>query len=254
MDKLERAKRYIKARSCKDERPGFHVTPPVGWMNDPNGVSEYQGKIHLFYQFHPYRDVWGPMHWGHYMTQDFIQWTELPVALAPDREYDAEGCFSGSALVVDGRHYLVYTGVEKKDDVVLQQQCVAEGDGIVYRKIKNEPIISGEMLPAQFSRIDFRDPKIWKDGDTYFLLAGNRNEQGLGQLVLFCSKNMSDWQYSKVFLEHDARYGTMWECPDFFALDGSYVVIISPQDMPARKLKFHNGNNAILQKRDTRIP
>ena len=131
---------------------------------------------------------------------------------------------------------------------------MAEGDGIVYRKIKNEPIISGEMLPAQFSRIDFRDPKIWKDGDTYFLLAGNRNEQGLGQLVLFCSKNMSDWQYSKVFLEHDARYGTMWECPDFFALDGSYVVIISPQDMSARKLKFHNGNNAILQKRDTRIP
>ena len=37
----------------KNERPLFHVTPPVGWMNDPNGFSVYNGKVHLFYQYHP---------------------------------------------------------------------------------------------------------------------------------------------------------------------------------------------------------
>ena len=71
----------------------FHMMPPTGWMNDPNGFSAYQGKVHLFYQFHPYSEVWGPMHWGHYETEDFIKWRELPVALAPDKAYDEAGCF-----------------------------------------------------------------------------------------------------------------------------------------------------------------
>lgn len=62
-------------------------------MNDPNGFSAYQGKVHLFYQFHPYSEVWEPMHLGHYETEDFIKWTELPVALAPDKAYDEAGCF-----------------------------------------------------------------------------------------------------------------------------------------------------------------
>ena len=30
-------------------RPKFHLTPCVGWTNDPNGFSVYQGKTHLFY-------------------------------------------------------------------------------------------------------------------------------------------------------------------------------------------------------------
>ena len=47
------------------ERPAFHATPTIGWMNDPNGFSFYQGKCHLFYQYHPYSNEWGPMHWGH---------------------------------------------------------------------------------------------------------------------------------------------------------------------------------------------
>lgn len=77
----------------KNERPLFHVTPPVGWMNDPNGFSVYNGKVHLFYQYHPYSTEWGPMHWGHQVSDDLIRWEQLPVAIAPDTIYDAEGCF-----------------------------------------------------------------------------------------------------------------------------------------------------------------
>ena len=94
MDKFRKVNTYIdENRIPREKLPVFHVTPPCGWMNDPNGFSAYQGKVHLFYQFHPYSEVWGPMHWGHYETEDFIKWTELPVALAPDKAYDEAGCF-----------------------------------------------------------------------------------------------------------------------------------------------------------------
>ena len=80
-----------------DQRPAFHVTPTIGWMNDPNGFSFYKGEYHLFYQYHPYSNEWGPMHWGHVKSKDLIRWERLPAALAPDQEYDQNGCFSVSA-------------------------------------------------------------------------------------------------------------------------------------------------------------
>ena len=115
MDKLRKANIYIdENRIPREKLPVFHVTPPCGWMNDPNGFSAYQGKVHLFYQFHPYSEIWGPMHWGHYETKDFIKWTELPVALAPDQTYDEAGCFSGSGIETENGHLLVIQELWKK--------------------------------------------------------------------------------------------------------------------------------------------
>ena len=101
-------------RILPENRPLLHLSPLVGWMNDPNGFSYYQGQYHLFYQYHPYDITWGPMHWGHAVSKDLLHWTYLPVVMAPDNDYDSFGCFSGSALELpDGRHMLMYTGVRK---------------------------------------------------------------------------------------------------------------------------------------------
>lgn len=140
MTKLEKANQYQEQnRIDQREKPVFHVTAPVGWMNDPNGFSIYQGRVHLFYQYHPYSSDWGPMHWGHFVSDDFVKWEGLPVALAPDSDYDAAGCFSGSAIETDEGHVLVYTGVmesEQEDGTkeVIQHQCLAIGDGVSYEK------------------------------------------------------------------------------------------------------------------------
>ena len=250
MNKTEKANSYISENKVPPEqRPAFHVTAPVGWINDPNGFSAYQNKYHLFYQYHPYSDVWGSMHWGHCTSCDFIKWDDLPVAIAPDENYDANGCFSGSAIETDEGHALVYTGLLEKEEngkkKISQNQCLAFGDGVAYKKYGNNPIIDGNMLPEGFSREDFRDPKIWYDDNMFYLVAGNRKSDGLGQVVLFKSENLRNWQYVTVLAENNGRYGKMWECPDFFELDDKNVLIVSPQDMRAYKHKFYNGNHSI---------
>ena len=104
---LRDARRYEEAMAqniTDQERPEFHLSPRVGWMNDPNGFSYYKDKFHLYYQYYPYDSQWGPMHWGHVVSDDLLHWEYLPSAIAPDMPYDYVGCFSGSAIELpDGK-------------------------------------------------------------------------------------------------------------------------------------------------------
>ena len=231
------------------ERPSFHLSAPVGWINDPNGFSSFSGEYHLFYQYHPYDIKWGPMHWGHSKTKDFIKWEQLPAALAPDEEYDKGGCFSGSAIEVDGKHVLIYTGVVDKieDDgshLIRQTQCIAIGDGVDYEKLDCNPVITSDSLPQGSSLEDFRDPKMWKDGDYFYTVVGSRHADESGQILLYKSTDLRNWSFVTILDRSENKLGRMWECPDFFNLDGSDIMIISPQEVKAEGLKFHNGHNA----------
>ena len=52
--KLEEARSYEKEAMEKgtvSPKQSFHVCAPVGWINDPNGFSEYKGEYHLFFQY-----------------------------------------------------------------------------------------------------------------------------------------------------------------------------------------------------------
>lgn len=229
-------------------RPAYHLTPTIGWMNDPNGFSLYKGEYHLFYQYHPYDTKWGPMHWGHVKTKDFIHWERLPAAMAPDMDYDRNGCFSGSAIELDdGRQLLVYTGVKavREENGELrehQTQCVAVGDGLNYEKYEENPVITADDLPAGGSPFDFRDPKIWREGDTFYLVVGNRPADGSGSILMYESADGLRWKYKGVLAACHNQFGRMWECPDFFELNGKYVLLTSPQEMTAIGLEFHAGN------------
>lgn len=243
------AERYIPA----EERPLFHLTPRTGWMNDPNGLSWYKGEYHLFYQYYPYDTVWGPMHWGHAATRDLIHWDYRPCALAPDSFPDREGgCFSGGAAELpDGRHLLMYTGCRREKhadgtECDVQTQNLATGDGTDYQKYEGNPVLSELNLPAGASRVDFRDPKIWRDADgSWKCVVANRAEDQTGQLLLFTSADAFHWSYKCTLAANHGRYGRMWECPDYFEMDGRSVILVSPQDMEADDQGFHAGNNSM---------
>lgn len=234
------------------ERPAFHATPTIGWMNDPNGFSLYKGEYHLFYQYHPYSNEWGPMHWGHLKSRDFIRWERLPAAMAPDKNYDIAGCFSGSAIELpDGRQLLLYTGVQRGHNSEgflqdIQTQCVAIGDGVDYEKCLENPVLEKKDLPEGGSSIDFRDPKIWREADgTYYAVIGNRTEDGSGAILLYRSVDALQWEYVRTVDRCYNQYGRMWECPDFFPLDGKQVLFTSPQEMSPVGLEFHAGNGTV---------
>lgn len=252
---LREARKYEEASEkmiAREDRPAFHLSARTGWMNDPNGFSYYGGKYHLFYQYHPYDCHWGPMHWGHAVSEDLLHWEYLPAALAPDESYDKDGCFSGSAATLpDGRHLLMYTGVLKEQQnnggiCETQTQCLAVGDGTDYEKYENNPVITVKDLPEGCSGHDFRDPKMWqKEDGTYCCVIGNRPADGSGQILLFASPNGFEWQYKKVLAFNGSRFGKMWECPDFFKLGEKWVLLTSPQDMLPSGFEYHNGNGTL---------
>ena len=252
---LREARKYEETFEKKigtEDRPGFHLSTRVGWMNDPNGFSYYQGKYHLFYQYHPYDPYWGPMHWGHAVSEDLLHWEYLPAALAPDQDYDRDGCFSGSAVTLpDGKQLLMYTGVKRipvsdgefRDE---QTQCLAIGDGIDYVKYEHNPILDREDIPEGCSKADFRDPKMWQEEDgTYRCVVANRAADGSGQILLYTSLDGLDWKFKSVLSANHNRFGVMWECPDFFQLDKKAVLLCSPMDMLPEGFEYHNGNGTL---------
>ncbi len=252
---LRDARRYeeiIERTISEPQRPLFHLTPRCGWMNDPNGFSVYDGQYHLFYQYYPYYSKWGPMHWGHAVSRDLLHWDYLPAALAPDQLYDQRGCFSGSAITMeDGRQLLMYTSVGETTDPAgydsgIQTQSIAIGDGEEYEKYEGNPVITEADLPPGFSRYDFRDPKMWRASDgTYIVAVANRADDGGGKILLFRSNDLLHWKYWKVLAANHGRFGSMWECPDFFGLDGRHVLLVSPQDMHPSGFEYHNGNGTL---------
>ena len=249
---LQNAQRYeseAERSISPEERPLFHLSSRVGWMNDPNGLSRYRGEYHLFYQYHPYDSHWGPMHWGHAVSKDLLAWRYLPAALAPDESYDLGGCFSGGALELpDGRHLLMYTGVADETQPngevrAVQTQNLAFGDGIHYRKFEKNPVITAADLPAGCSRFDFRDPRIWRleDGSFRAMVACDRVDAD-GQMLLFGSDDLTHWKYLSTPAQNNGRLGLMWECPDWFELDGYQVLLARAQDMLPKGFEYHNGN------------
>lgn len=240
--KLTEAREYEANESKRispKQRPVFHVTPYIGWLNDPNGFSYYKGQFHLFYQYHPYSIEWGPMHWGHVVSDDLLHWKYLPCAMTVDAEYDKNGVFSGSATELpDGRQLLMYTGVSEIQEPGselkknCQTQCLAIGDGLNYQKWKNNPVIDPSMMPEGTSKEDFRDPKIVPQEDgTYRCYVSTKASDGGGEILVYRSEDGFHWEYSNILTKNGNRVGKMWECPDFFTLDGKQVLFVSPMEI-----------------------
>ena len=243
---LKRARKYEAENnnSYLKDRPAFHFTPYIGWMNDPNGFSFYKGQFHLFYQYYPYGLGWNSMHWGHAVSKDLLHWEYLPAALAPENKYDSFGVFSGSSIELpDGQQLLMYTGVTKNNDKDTQLQCVATGDGINYKKFAGNPVIGKNLFPEGFNSQHFRDPKIWRAADgSYYCISVSCKNDGNGAILLFHSPDAFSWSYEGVLLENKGNIGKMWECPDYFELDGKDIILISPQNMLPQQDKYMAGS------------
>jgi beta-fructofuranosidase len=223
----------------------YHVSPQANWMNDPTGFSFFNNEYHLFYQHYPYDHTWGLMHWAHVKSKDLVHWEHMPIALTPSESYDADGCFSGSAIEINNKLLLMYTGhvitgTNSDDDLIETQAIAISSDGAVFEKIDENPVI--KSLPeGDFHQGHFRDPKIWKNENTYYAIIGSTTkDKTKGQAVLFKSINLTEWAFVTTVAKAGNNQGTMWECPDLFELNKKYILIISPQGICPEGMYYHN--------------
>ena len=206
----------------------YHYRPKRGWINDPNGLVYFKGYYHIFYQHAPdYEVPWQqPMHWGHARTKDLLTFEELPVALCPDAPYDADGCWSGTAIVKDDTLYLFYASVLKDAQGKHSRQTVSVAyskDGIHFEKYEGNPVI--DRFPPDGGK-DFRDPAVCCiDGKYYCVMATGNPETKAGRLLLYKSSDLLDWEYQGIMSEWaDCKYT---ECPSFMQTQTGFLLTAS---------------------------
>lgn len=211
-------------RSLNDEfSTALHFHAPFGWINDPNGLVYVDGLWHLFYQFHPMSTVWGPMHWGHAVSQDLLKWTHMPVALAPD---SLGNIFSGSCVVdacndsglfeSASEHNLLafYTSAlpqgDGRPDLQTQSLAFSRNGGVTWEKWTGNPIIGNPKLGC------FRDPKVfWFENGAHWVMLLTHG-QSVG---IYRSTDLLKWEQTSEFGQEQGHHSPgPWECPDLFEL------------------------------------
>jgi fructan beta-fructosidase len=217
----------------EQHRPQIHFSPKANWMNDPNGLVFFNNTYHLFYQYYPDSNVWGPMHWGHATSKDLAHWEHQPVALYPD---SLGYIFSGSAVVDsnntsgfgrDGQIPLVAifthhdtAGLNAKR-IDYQNQSIAYSldEGKTWTKYAGNPVLKNPGI------VDFRDPKVswYEAGKKWIMTLATKD-----RITFYSSTNLKEWAKESEFGEKIGAHGGVWECPDLFPIeyDGENIWVL----------------------------
>ena len=212
-----------QVKTGEQYRPAYHFTPEKSWMNDPNGMVYYQGEYHLFYQYYPDDNVWGPMHWGHAVSKNMVHWERLPIALYPD---ELGYIFSGSC-VIDWNNTSGFGSKENPPMIAIFTYHDPKGEkaetidfqtqGIAYSLDKGRTWIKYEgnpVIPNPGIR-DFRDPKVmWHSGTQKWIMTLAVKDH----ISFYSSKNLKEWTLESDFGSDRGAHGGVWECPDLFTL------------------------------------
>ena len=224
----------------------FHLMPPQGWLNDPNGLCQFQGKYHIFFQYQP-EDAFGtgktPRVWGHYAGESLIKLKFEGIPFEQN-ELDRNGSYSGSALTEDGKLRLFYTGNIRLDgdyDYIHDGResntiSISSEDG--FRFGPKELLLQTADYPDYCTR-HVRDPKVWKENGAYYMVLGARQNDEKGAVLVYKSVDLKHWDFLKRITSENA-FGYMWECPDYFMAGGRRLLSVCPQGVASEKYRFQN--------------
>ena len=236
----------LRELAAKDkDRLNYHIMPTSGWVNDPNGLCQFKGVYHIYYQYSPF-DVNGKLKlWGHITTEDFIKYQEHEPVLYPDFRYDQNGVYSGSAVVRNGKINYFYTGnVKHLDgdyDYIMtgrEQNLIACSSEDGFNFSEKELIMTNTDFPSKLS-LHVRDPKVYHKNGIDYMAIGARDDNSTGCILVLKGKDLKDWECHTVIYS-DEKFGYMWECPDLFDLNGETVLVTCPQGVPEEGYIYKN--------------
>ena len=218
-------------------RPSFHFTAPNNWLNDPNGLIQWKGKYHLFYQHNPFENQWGLIHWGHAVSADLVHWQDMPIALTPTaNSYDEAGVWSGCLVDDDGVATILYTGA-RGDSHEHQTICIAtstDDDLATWQKYGANPLTI--EMPADLTYSGFRDPYVWKQDGLWKMVIGAGAKDGCETVLLYEGETLYNWRYVSPLYMNADQNDYIYECPNFFKLGEKWVMIVSI--MPSSHVEY----------------
>ncbi|XP_042505877.1 beta-fructofuranosidase, soluble isoenzyme I-like [Macadamia integrifolia] len=199
------------------QRTEYHFQPEKNWMNDPNGPMFYKGWYHLFYQYNPDSAIWGNITWGHAVSKDLIHWLYLPLAMVPDRWYDINGVWTGSAtLLPNGTLLMLYTGSTNESVQVQNLAYPADpSDPLLLHWVKypGNPVM---VPPSGIGQTDFRDPTTaWYAPDDVWRVTLGSKVNTTGISMVYTTKDFLSYDLIDGVL-HAVPGTGMWECVDFY--------------------------------------
>ena len=225
--------------------PALHLAPPVGRLNDPNGLVYDGHNYHAFYQYsplHPERKVY----WRHAVSTNLADWKDVGTALVPNTRYDSHGCYSGSGIRVKGGFEFFYTGNvkdSKNKREAYQILATAGKDASPVRQLP--PLISG---PHDGYTAHYRDPHVFERDGKWWMVIGAQRKDKTGAVVVYTSKDRRDWKFKGELgikaKELEKCY--MFECPSLLQLRDEVtgeirdVLIFSPQGLKPMGEKYLN--------------
>lgn len=214
------------------QRPKFHAMPPAGWTNEPHGLVRNGNQLHMFYQRTPNGPFKTQSHWGHMVSDDFVNWTVLPDALYPTLDqgstsgFDMKGIWAGDVVVINGKAFAFYTNVNHSGDFNPGIALATSDTENFLTWEKQEPLIDSDQVQ------DFRDPYLWEENGTWHMLIGAK-VQGKGGLAYYTSTNLLNWTYKPTF--SSVSYANMdvgsevWELPVFEPIgNGKHILVVNP--------------------------
>lgn len=233
-------------------RMKYHIMPPVGWLNDPNGLCRFNGEFHAFFQYSPLSVHGGGGYWGHCVSRDLLHWEYREPVLTSDIPEDRSGVYSGSALIENDRMYLFYTGnvkLEGEYDYIdhgrISTQLMVEScDG--QKMSEKRKVLGMEDYPKDITQ-HVRDPKVWKENGIYYMVLGARarawdsegKRRDKGGILIYRSEDKTHWKLERKLVPEEA-FGYMWECPDIFMLGKERVLSFCPQGLEHEEERFQN--------------
>ena len=219
-------------------RQQYHIQPPYGLLNDPNGFVWYKDRYYLFYQWFPFGAVHGMKHWYQTESIDLVNWENKGVAVKPELPFESHGIYSGSGFVHNDLVHLFYTANNRDEEWKRHaSQCLIIMDDKGQMIKQNAPIIKKQ--PEGYTE-HFRDPKVWKEKDKFYMIVGAQRKNLTGCVLLYKSDNLMDWTSQGEVKMKEADFGFMWECPDYFELQNQGVLLFSPQGIQAKGDCFKN--------------